>query len=69
MYLFFIIASAITLSVVIKFLIYFFFVEDFDEEHPYSSAINAVMIMIVTSMIPFALGCYVGINYLGTAFT
>jgi len=35
--------------------------EDFDEDNPASSTFNSILLMVITSIIPFALGCAVGI--------
>lgn len=51
-----VIFGAIILSVVSKFLIYLFFAEDFDPETPYLSATNMVLVMLITTLIPFGLG-------------
>lgn len=64
MELFLIVVGCLILSVVAKGIIYFLTADDFDEERPWGSVFNMVMVMLVTSMIPFVLGCYVGMNYI-----
>lgn len=60
-----VILGAILLSVILKFVIYFFLAEDFDPESPYTSATNMVLIMLVTTIIPFALGYAVCLYHVG----
>jgi hypothetical protein len=59
--LFLVVVGSLFISMVLKFFIYYFFADDFDPVHPYSSAANMVMIMVVTTIIPFAFGCAVGL--------
>ncbi len=59
--LFLAVLGGIIISMVLKFFIYYYFAEDFDPDHPYSSASNMIMIMVVTTIIPFAFGCAVGL--------
>jgi hypothetical protein len=59
--LFFIVVGSLFISMLLKFFIYFFFADDFDPDHPYASAVNMVMVMVVTTIIPFAFGCAVGL--------
>ena len=65
MMLFLVVLGSLLISMVLKFLIYFYFAEDFDPDHPYASASNMVMIMVVTTIIPFAFGCAVGLYAIG----
>ena len=61
MMLFLVVVGSLFISMVLKFFIYFYFADDFDQEHPYASAANMVMIMVITTIIPFAFGCAVGL--------
>ena len=60
-----IIIGCIILSVVLKAVIYFIAADDheYDEEEGPSlqSIMNTILVMVVTSIIPFVLGCAVGL--------
>lgn len=61
MMLFIIIIGCITISLILEAIIYYFATDDTEDEYSYRSLYNTVLIMIVTTTIPFTLGCMVGL--------
>lgn len=60
-----IIIGCILLSVILKAVVYFFAAEDHEydenEEPTFKTIYNTILVMVVTSIIPFVLGCAVGL--------
>lgn len=60
-----IVIGSIFLSMFLKTVVCFLFVQDYDEDQAYELAVNTIIIMVVNTLIPFVLGCAVGLYALG----